>query len=158
MKSKTSFREKMLRPSEPRIVEEDPGTRRFGSGRMLIPTPRLIEAEVQTIAEGQLMRLSELRSRLAAQYGADFTCPLTTGIFLRIVAEAAEEARTENPAAATAPWWRLVRDDGMLIDKFPGAWSLQADRLQQEGHRVGPKGRGKLAVIGLGRSGRSSVL
>lgn len=147
MKSKTSFREKMLRPAEPRIVGEDAGTRRFGVGRMLIPTPRLVEAVVRTVPEGRLMTLSELRRRLASENGADFACPLTTGIFLRIVAEAAEETLNENPAAATAPWWRTVRDDGTLIDKFPGAMALQAERLRREGQRVEPKGKSSWKVV-----------
>jgi alkylated DNA nucleotide flippase Atl1 len=36
-----------------------------------------------------------------------------------------------------APWWRVVRDNGALIDKHPG----QAERLAVEG--VGLAGRGK---------------
>ena len=123
----------MLRPEAPRLVEGVEGKGPFGSGTMLIPTPRLVEAVVWKVPVGGVMVLSELRRRLAEAHGADFACPLTTGIFLRIVAEAAEEELKENPAAAVAPWWRVVRDDGKLIDKFPGAPSLQADRLRAEG-------------------------
>ena len=37
--------------------------------------------------------MSNLRSRLAKDAGADIACPMTTGIFLKIVAFAAEENR-----------------------------------------------------------------
>jgi len=65
------------------------------------------------------------------------TCPLTTGIFVRIVAEAAEEERRDGKKQVT-PYWRVIRDDGSLNEKFPGGVAAQARRLKEEGHTVAP--------------------
>ncbi len=62
-------------------------------GKMLISSPREIDRVVCGIRKGRVMRMGELRQHLAALHGDDYTCPLTTGIFVRIVAEAAEEER-----------------------------------------------------------------
>ena len=98
---------------------------RFGTGIMLIPTPKLVEELLRRIPKGKLVTVGEIRRRLAADFAADVTCPLTTGIFVRIVAEAAEEDRA-NGRQRIAPYWRVVKDDGGLNPKFPGGEQLQA--------------------------------
>jgi alkylated DNA nucleotide flippase Atl1 len=105
---------------------------RFGGNRMLISTPVRVAEVVATIPPGQTLTLSELRARLAAEAGADFTCPLTTGLFLRTVAEA-HEAGVVN-----APWWRVLPDKGKLNDKLPGGGQLQRERLNAEGNDYHP--------------------
>lgn len=100
----------------------------YPPGRMLIPSPLAIQAQLKTVPEGEFMTVGQLRQNLARLYGADYTCPLTTGIFLRVVAEAAEEeGRTD------VPYWRLVRDNGTFLDKLPGGPQAQAARLAGEG-------------------------
>lgn len=81
------------------------------------------------------MTVSEIRRRLAIEFSADVTCPLTTGIFIRIVAEAAEENRAGGRKRVT-PYWRVVRDDGTLNPKFPGGVTNQAKYLRAEGFKV----------------------
>ena len=71
-----------------------------------------------------------------------FTCPLMTGIFLRIVAEAAEEDRLLGKCDIT-PYWRIVGEDGKLNAKFPGGVERQAEHLREEGHAVE---HGKVAI------------
>jgi hypothetical protein len=92
---------------------------RFGDGLMLIPTPVLVDEVVRRVPKGKLVTVSEIRRRLAIEFSADVTCPLTTGIFIRIVAEAAEENRAGGRKRVT-PYWRVVKDDGTLNPKFPG--------------------------------------
>ena len=79
--------------------------------------------------------MRQLRERLARDGGADVTCPLTTGIFVRIVAEAAEEDRRAGKKQI-APYWRVVRDDGSLNEKFPGGPRAQARKLRAEGFAI----------------------
>jgi len=71
----------------------------------------------------------------------DVCCPLTTGIFAHLAAEAAEEDQAAGKKRVT-PWWRTVRDDGKLNEKFPGGAAAQARLLRREGVRLAP-GRGK---------------
>ncbi len=135
-KSKMSWRAKLQKPVRPKLVPISDGlAKRLGHGMMLIPTALEVDAMVRKIPRGQVSTLAQIRQRLARWHNVDVTCPLVTGIFLRIVAEAAEEDRLSG-AADIAPYWRVVRDNGRLNAKFPGGAELQAQRLINEGHRV----------------------
>lgn len=98
----------------------------YPPGRMLISSPLEIQAVVAQVPKGHVLRLSQLRTHLAHQHNADYTCPLTTGIFLRVAAEAALEEGT------SLPWWRVVRDDGKPLDKLPGGPQAQQAQLVAE--------------------------
>jgi hypothetical protein len=130
--SRTRWREKLEKEQEPKVVKIPPKMSRFGNGTMLIPTPRLVDALVRKVRKGKLVTVGELRRRLAADFASDVTCPLTTGIFLRIAAEAAEEDRANGRKRIT-PYWRVVKDDGSLNPKFPGGVDNQARYLRDEG-------------------------
>ena len=58
---------------------------------MLIATPKIIDDYIKQIPKGININIKTLRNDLALTYNADTTCPVTTGIFLRIVSEAAFE-------------------------------------------------------------------
>ena len=110
------------------IVKESK-TKSYPPGRMLIASPIEIGNIVRRIPEGFVFSLQRIREMLATKFHADYTCPMTTGIFLRILAEAAEE----EGDASDCPYWRVVRADGRLIDKLPGGEAQQAKRLGEEG-------------------------
>lgn len=135
MKKRKSWREKLERPQERKIIATP-------KGRMLIPKPTDINEVVKVIEKGKLVTDAQIREYLAKKYGADYTCPMTAGIFLRIVSEAAEEDLKKG-VKEIAPYWRVVRKDGSLIDKFPGGVEAQATRLEEEGHTIIWVGRKK---------------
>ncbi len=116
-------------------------TDRKTGGKLLIPKPLDIDALVRQIPLGKLLTDAQLRRRLATDNKADATCPLTTGIFLRIVAETAEED-LKNGRLPIAPYWRVIKADGSLNEKFPGGAQAQAMRLREEGHTI-EAGKGK---------------
>ena len=140
-----TWREKMEAVKEPKIVDDPKGR-----GKMLVPTPRLVEALIRKVPRGRVITTDQLRERLARDFGADLTCPLATGWFIRIVAEAAEEELREEGKTIeeVAPYWRVVRPGGRLIDKFPGGAERQAERLRMEGVAVGVR-RGRYVVEDL---------
>ncbi|MCU0633733.1 MAG: MGMT family protein [Gemmatimonadaceae bacterium] len=107
----------------------------FPAGRMLIASPLEVQAVLAKVPSGHVIRVGALRAQLARRFGADYTCPVTTGIFLRIAAEAAEEERGDGAPGALA-WWRVVRDDGTLLDTLPGGRAEQARHLEREGVAV----------------------
>ena len=139
-RSRVPWREKMERPQEPKLVQVPPKMSQFGKGMMLIPTPKLVDEIVRQVARGRLVTVGEIRRKLAADFSADVTCPLTTGIFIRIVAEASEEDRA-NGRKRVAPYWRVIKDDGSLNPKFPGGEQLQARYLRREGFSVAHQGK-----------------
>ncbi|MBV9833055.1 MAG: hypothetical protein JO055_01525 [Alphaproteobacteria bacterium] len=76
---------------------------------MLVPTAKLVDAFIRTIAEGTSMDVPTLRARLARRHKAQVTCPITTGFHLRTVAEAAwEEHQRGTPLSRITPFWRVL--------------------------------------------------
>ena len=134
MKRHKTWREKLEIAKEPKVID-DP------RGRMLIPRPLDVDAYLRRIQKGRLATVEQIRAWLAKDFQADFTCPLTTGMFIRIAAEAAEEDLREGKEAVT-PYWRVVKSDGSLNEKLPGGIAAQAARLREEGHIIDP-GKGK---------------
>jgi hypothetical protein len=142
MKTRKSWREKMNNPNLPKVVAIPPRMqKRFGMGTMLVPSPGDVEAFIRTVRKGSITTVSQIREFLAGKHAADVTCPLTTGIFVRIAAEAAEEDARAGKVKIT-PYWRVLKDDGSLNPKFPGGVQRQAERLGEEGHRI-VRGGGK---------------
>ena len=139
-RSRVPWREKMERPQEPKLVQVPPKMARFGQGMMLIPTPKLVDAIVRQVPRGRLVTVGEIRRKLAADFSADVACPLTTGIFIRIVAEAAEEDRASG-RKRVAPYWRVIKDDGSLNPRFPGGVELQSGYLRGEGWATARRGK-----------------
>lgn len=146
LKSRTPWAEKMKKPAACTVeVLVDTKSATYPPGRMLIPTPVAVDEIVRTIPKGEVLTTGRLRQVLAAKNDADYTCPMTTGIFLRIAAEYAEEQRL-NGVKKISPYWRVIRDDGSLIDKLPGGISHQAELLSTEGFTFTPKGKKNLRV------------
>ena len=73
--------------------------------RMLVVTPPLVDAAVSEIPFGAVVEAGVLRRALAASHEADHTCPVTTGIALRVVAERAY-LRMQEGADSVTPFWR----------------------------------------------------
>ena len=138
--SRTSWREKIDKPQDVKIVRIPPKMSRFGSGTMLIPTPKLVDEMIRKVPKGKVVTVSELRRKLARDFRTEVTCPLTTGIFVRIAAEAAEEDRA-NGKKRIAPYWRVIKDDGSMNPKFPGGLAQQSRYLRAEGFEVANKGK-----------------
>jgi hypothetical protein len=144
LKSRTPWRQKLEHPNAPlpKIVRVPTKWKaRFGTGTMAIAHPLHVDALIRTVPKGRLVTQTQLRERLARQYKCDHTCPLTTGIFVRIAAEVAEEDRRAGKKVIT-PYWRVVRDDGKLNEKLPGGRAAQARYLRAEGFRI-ERGKGK---------------
>ncbi len=138
MRSTKSWLPKLRPDQQPKVVPD----RR---GRMLVPTPMLVARAVRRVPIGRLITAEVLRARLARSARVDLTCPMTTGIFLNIIAGAAEEelARGHRPVA---PYWRVVRRDGSLPERFPIRTGLHAAHLRAEGHRLA---RGRVTGVEL---------
>src|SRR5436190_17003771 len=138
--SRTRWREKLEKPQEPKVVRIPPTMSRFGKGSMLIPTPMLVDELICKVPKGKLITGGELRRKLSTDFKTDVTCPLTTGIFVRIAAETAEEDRANGKQRLT-PYWRVIKDDGSLNPKYPGGVDAQARNLHAEGFALMRKGK-----------------
>lgn len=87
--------------------------------RMLIATPKVVDAYIRNIPKGSSATLQQMREDLAIEYNADTTCPLTSGIFLRIVAENAyDEFQNGKPLNKITPFWRIVNSKSPTVKKL----------------------------------------
>lgn len=142
MKNK-SWQEKLNIAKERKIVPVPARLQRtMGSGKLLIPTPLDVDAAIRRVPKGHVMTVGELRRYLAEEFGADTTCPMCIGMFLRIAAEASEERGRDK-----SPYWRIVKDDGGMNPKLPGGEEAQAKKLRAERVAMDAANRVKLGHV-----------
>jgi alkylated DNA nucleotide flippase Atl1 len=104
-----------------------------GKGMMYISTPNEIESIIKKTPKGKLTTTKSIAEKLTSKYKVDFTCPLTTGIFTSIVANATEEALSQGEKKV-APYWRVIKSGGYLYDKYLGKILPQKKHLKTEGY------------------------
>jgi hypothetical protein len=86
---------------------------------MLVSSPHEVAEYIRSIPAGETRSINELRADLAAMHHADATCPASTPIFLRVVAEAAfEDLYNGRGAAEVVPFWRVVEPGSRLAQKL----------------------------------------
>ena len=110
---------------------------RFGEGKMLIAAPSEYDHIMKRIPEGKLVTIVQIREFLAKKHGADFTCPLTAGIFVNIAANASRE----RGGVDETPYWRTLKKDGELSEKYPDGIDGHRMLLEIERHTVIQKGK-----------------
>jgi len=142
MKPRKSWREKLADSKDLPKIGKINGkmTTRWGTGTMVIPAPKEVDALMKKIPAGKLVTINELRARLALRHKASIACPITTGIFAWIAAHAAEQAAAEGKRTVT-PYWRTLKSGGQLNEKYPGGIPGLKKRLESEGHRVLKRGK-----------------
>ena len=137
--TKKTYNEKLATKGDlPKVedISDQPGAvARWGGTKMLIAEPMAYNHIMGKIPKGKLTTTTDIRTHLAKQHKADFTCPLTAGIFTNIAAHASEE-RSQNKI----PYWRTLKKDGEINPKYPGGTAAQIALLESEGHRITQKG------------------
>jgi len=122
----------------PKIIEvKDPkAIKIYGGDRMLIAPPLAYDEIMKKVPFGKVIISSNIREYLAEKHGADYTCPLTAGIFINIVAKASFERDSDK-----TPYWRTLKKDGELNEKYPEGIEGQKMHLEMEGHDIVRKGK-----------------
>lgn len=118
------------------IVTDQATIQKYGGERMYFAPPIAYDALMRAVPRGKVITLGEIRAHLARQNGADFTDPITAGIFVSIAAWASAQR-----AGDETPYWRTLKAGGELNPKYPGGVQAQRERLEAEGHTVLRKGR-----------------
>ena len=120
-------------------------SKRWGIGTVVIPAPMEVDERMRRVPEGKLITINEIRKALAKKHKATIGCPMTTGIFAWIAANAAEEQRQEGKKDIT-PYWRTLKTGGAINPKYPGGVEAQKKLLEKEGHKVIQKGKKHIVV------------
>jgi alkylated DNA nucleotide flippase Atl1 len=125
-------------------------SKRWGKGSVVIPAPVEVDEIMRKIPKGKVTTINEIRAALAKKHHATIGCPITTGIFAWIAANAAEEQK-QNGNEDITPYWQTLKTGGFLNEKYPGGVSVQKDLLEQEGHEIAQKGK-KCVVLDYEKS------
>lgn len=130
----------MLRDGKdmPKIVEitDEKSIEKYGGRRMYFAPPLAYDEIMRRVSKGKVITVGDIRAYFAAQNNADFTDPITAGIFCSIAAWASFQRMEDE-----TPYWRTLKANGELNPKYPGGVEEQKKLLEAEGHTIIKKGR-----------------
>ena len=117
-------------------ITDQKSIEKYGGSRMYFAPPIAYDEVMKKVPYGKVITVGRIREYFAEKSGADFTDPITAGIFVSIAAWASDQ-RSEDKT----PYWRTLKANGELNAKYPGGMEAQKEKLEAEGHTVIQKGR-----------------
>lgn len=118
-----------------KVIDDEKTIKKYGGTRMFFAPPLYYDKLMRKVPKGNLITAGQIREYLAKENNADFTCPLTGGIFINIVAWASYQRKED-----ITPYWRTLKTNGELNNKYPEGIELQKRLLEEEGHTIIQKG------------------
>lgn len=121
------------------LINDEASIKKYGGNRMYFAPPIDYDAIMKKIPNGKIITVGAIREYLAKHHDADFTDPITAGIFVSIAAWASHQRTVDK-----TPYWRTLKAKGELNPKYPGGVEKQRIHLEAEGHEIIRRGRTKL--------------
>lgn len=117
-------------------ITDEASIKRYGGDNMYFAPPIFYDEVMRKVPFGKLTTIGDIREYFAKKNNADFTDPITAGIFTSIVAWASYQRETDE-----TPYWRTLKNNGELNPKYPEGIEFQKKKLESEGHTIIKKGR-----------------
>jgi hypothetical protein len=105
--------------------------------KLHISCPVEVAEELKSIKPGSIISIQAFRRRLADKNNCDASCPVSTSLFLRIVAEHTwEEFSRTGSTKDLAPFWRVVESNSPMAKKlnFDSAWIDLQQELEKQNY------------------------
>lgn len=118
------------------IITDEKSIEKYGGNRMYFAAPINYDKIMKRIPYGKITTVGAIREYFARTNDADFTEPITAGIFVSIAAWASYQRSGDE-----TPYWRTLKANGELNPKYPGGIEAQKEKLEREGHTIIQKGR-----------------
>lgn len=118
------------------IIDDEKAIKKYGGEKMYFAPPIDYDNIMKTIPFGKVITTGEIREYFAKHNNADFTDPITSGVFVSIAAWASHQRENDK-----TPFWRTLKAHGELNKKYPGGIEEQKQLLEDEGHTIIKKGR-----------------
>ena len=118
------------------IITDQKSIEKYGGDRMYFAPPIAYDEVMKQVPYGKIITVGKIREYFATQNDADFTEPITAGVFVSIAAWASYQ-RSEDET----PYWRTLKANGELNPKYPGGVGAQKEKLEAEGHTIVQRGR-----------------
>jgi alkylated DNA nucleotide flippase Atl1 len=107
---------------------------------IVLVNPSEVVDLMKQVPRGRLTTIIEICQAAAKRHDVKGCCSLTTGIFVMTAANASEEAKSQN-IEMDIPYWRILKADGYLNEKFPGGFAAHKALLESEGYIVVSRGK-----------------
>lgn len=119
--TKTNPPKKPARKKEPKTVRLEFDFSGIPAGSlMFVATPEIIEDYIRRIPFGETRSLIAMRREIARRRKCDATCPVSTAIFVRMIAETAlKDLASGTPISEVTPFWRLVSSADKIAKRLP---------------------------------------
>jgi hypothetical protein len=108
--------------------------------KVVLVNPSEIVEIMKKVSKGRLITIVEICKKIAKKHNVKACCSLTAGIFIMTAANAAEEAAREGKCLEI-PYWRTLKTNGFLNEKYPGGAERHRKLLENEGFKIIQKGR-----------------
>jgi len=102
---------------------------------VVMVNPSEIVVCMNKVPRGRLVTIVEICRHIAKKHRVKGCCSLIACIFIMTAAHAAEEAKREETDLGI-PYWRTLKTDGHLNEKFPGGAESHKALLEKEGFKV----------------------
>jgi len=147
MTHKKTWQEKLEDSKDlPKVVTLNKDAQKHWQGKtMAIPSPMEVDKIMAQVPKGKLITTNEIRQKVARKHKTDIGCPLTCGIFTWISANAAAENEAAGKKNITS-YWRTLKSNGQLNEKYPGGIKNQQKHLEAENHKIIQKGKNYLVL------------
>jgi hypothetical protein len=87
---------------------------------LYVATPEIVATYVSKVPAGETRTVERMRMDLAKRNKADATCPVSTAIFLRSVAEISLKQLAEGTdRASVTPFWRVIAAGTPIAKRLP---------------------------------------
>ena len=110
------------------IITDEKSIKKYGGDRMYFAPPIDYDKVMRLAPFGKLLTVGTIRKY--------FTEPITAGIFISIAAWASFQRADDK-----TPYWRTLKANGELNEKYPGGIEAQKEMLEKEGHTIIRRGR-----------------
>lgn len=107
---------------------------------VVLVNPSEVVETMKKVPKGRLVTIVEICKEIAGKHKVGACCSLTAGIFIMIAANAVEEAAKQGKDLKI-PYWRTLKADGFLNEKYPGGQEAHKEKLEDEGFKVIQKGK-----------------
>ena len=107
------------------IIIDQKSIEKYGGNKMYFAPPIDYDKVMKKVPYGKVITVGKIREHFAKLSGADFTEPITAGIFVSIVAWASYQ-RSEDET----PYWRTLKANGELNAKYPNGIEAQKEKLE----------------------------
>ena len=121
------------------IISDARSIEKYGGNRMYFAPPIDYDHAMRRVPFGRVTTVGAIREYFALQNGADFTEPITAGVFVSIAAWASAQRGADE-----TPYWRTLKAGGELNEKYPGGVQAQREKLAAEGHEIVSRGRASI--------------